>query len=101
MKKFAEETKVVESCLEKIQLIRSRSEFMRRLWDADRKLCVAATLRSGELADFLMGRIPADRLDEATAPASERGTRELAEAVMFRPGAREELLGILARLPLW
>jgi len=57
---------VVMSCLRKIKAIRRGSDFMRRLWNADRRKCVAATLQSDEIAAFLTKHIPADRLDKVT-----------------------------------
>lgn len=57
---------VVMSCLRRIKSIRRGSDFMRRLWSADRRKCVAATLQSDEIAAFLTEHIPADRLDKVT-----------------------------------
>lgn len=82
---------------------------MRRLWNVDRRKCIAATLRSHEMADFLTEHIPADRLDKVTAPGldlaktapAESETRELAEEVVSAPGAHEKLLGILSSLAPW
>lgn len=57
---------VVRRCLSDIKLIRQRSDSARRLWNVDRRLCIASTLRSDEMAAFLIEHIPADMLDEAT-----------------------------------
>lgn len=53
-------------CLRKIKSIRHESDFMQRLWNVDKRKCVAATLQSNEIAAFLIEHIPADKLDKVT-----------------------------------
>ena len=57
---------VVMLCLRKIKAIRHGSEFMQRLWNANQRTFVASSLRSHEMAAFLIEHIPADLLDKAT-----------------------------------
>lgn len=57
---------VIMSCLRKIKSIRRESDFMRQLWNVDRRKCVAATLQCDEIAAFLIEHIPSDKLDNVT-----------------------------------